>query len=1063
MDESSPPHDGEFRLVTIMFADVVGSTALGERLGAETSRIIMDRCLRRLNQEIATFGGTVARLMGDGLLAFFGAPRAHEDDPVRAVLAALRMQESIRMYAQELGQPLQVRIGINTGRAVMGDMGDEIFSEYTGMGMPVNLAARLESVATPGSTLVGETTARLIRHKFELHPAGPFSLKGFPEPVIAFELKAESAPKLPARRLSDLHSPLVGRHRERQDLTGLLKGLQAGRGAICTLIAGPGIGKSRLLREAGEDVADQSVQWASGRAYSYSQEQAFGVIIDLLADLLGLAADDTPALVDLKLERVLGPLLGESLGQVWPFVAALLGAPVPPQYESQVAKLTPSELNSKISIAIQQSIEALAAKRPLVLAFDDLHWGDQSSILLIESLMLSTERSPILLILVFRPERTKPAWNLKVHAETQFAHRYVELMLAPLDDAASQLLVENLLQTGSLPRGLRQLIQQAAEGNPFFVEELIADLIERRLLARSQQRWEFVGDSETLQVPDTVESVIQARLDRLSPEARATLQAASVIGRRFQYSLLDAIAAQNADLPQQLLQLQRADLIREWSRFPEQEYIFKHVLVQETTYQTLLADKKTVLHRLVGDALEKLFPDRLDEYAARLAFHFEAAGSTVKATHYLLEAGKRAARLGSSQEAAGHLQRGLELLRTLPDSPDKDRKELALLTVYGASQVGILGPNAEKINTLFGQVHQLSKKLGVPTSKPMLRYLALSNVARTEYARTFEYGQQLLNLADQDQDSVARVEGLYVLGIASYWQGDLMRAKESLSRAINAYDPDKQDEHLALYSQDPLAVCLSRLAIVQWALGYPDQAVETSQEAGTLARTLGHPNTLGYVLTWISWLYHLNRDSKAALAHFDEAIAFCEKEQLIFWLPQNLIFRGWALVGLNDTETGLSLLEQGLAGYEGSTAAHSLPYFRALSAASMAKSGDLEENISKMLRYCDVIEESGERWCLPEMHRLIGELLLTGNADPARCEQRYLRAIELAQGQKARGIELRATTELCQLWQKLGKRQEAHRLLTKVYNTYTEGFEQEDLKKARRVLDNLDRLGNSGI
>jgi hypothetical protein len=321
--------------------------------------------------------------MGDGLLAFFGAPLAHEDDPIRAALAAHRMHESISQYAEELGLPLQVRVGISTGRVVMGEIGGEILSEYTGMGMPVNLAARLESAATPGYTLVEETTARFIRHQFELRSAGPFSLKGFPEPVLAFELGQELDEPLPALGRSDLHSPLVGRDGEQQELNDLLKGLEAGRGGICSLIAGPGIGKSRLLQEVKEGHAGQPVLWAVGRAYSYSHDQAFGVIIELLADLLELAADDTPALMDLKLERVLGPLLGKLVGQVWPYLAVLLGAPVPPQYESDVKQLAPAELNDRISKAIQQSIEAQASEKPLVLVFDDLHWADQSSISLI--------------------------------------------------------------------------------------------------------------------------------------------------------------------------------------------------------------------------------------------------------------------------------------------------------------------------------------------------------------------------------------------------------------------------------------------------------------------------------------------------------------------------------------------------------------------------------------------------------------------------------------------------------------------------------------------------------
>jgi adenylate cyclase len=469
-------------------------------------------------------------------------------------------------------------------------------------------------------------------------------------------------------------------------------------------------------------------------------------------------------------------------------------------------------------------------------------------------------------------------------------------MLKSLDDEASQMMVENLLQATNFPQTLRQLIGQKAEGNPFFVEELIRDLIEQQVLVQRGEQWEMVGEPGILSVPDTVEGLIQARLDRLDPDDRAILQAASVIGRRFAYKVLELIVAENAQLSQHLLHLQRADLVREWARFPEQEYMFKHVLVQETAYRTLLNEKKKNFHRQLGQRLEKLFPDRLDELSARLAFHFEAAGMADEAVDYLLQAGKRAARLGSSQEAAIHLQRGLELLRTLPKSPDNERKELALLTAYGASLVPVLGYNSEQINATFRRAHLLSQKLDTATSGPVLRYLALSSLARAEFIQTFNYGQQLLDLAGRNQDIVSRVEGYYVQGVASYWQGHFARARQILSRAIDSYEPEQNNEHLALYSQDPRVVCLSRLAVVLWFLGYPDQAAQTNQEAVALARKLTHPSSLGIVLTWTSWLHHLSWDSKAMLKQTDEAIAFCLQENLAYWLPINMIFNGWTLI-----------------------------------------------------------------------------------------------------------------------------------------------------------------------
>jgi len=656
-----PGSDAEYKLVTILFADVVGSTDLTGRLGPERARVVLDRCLQRASSAVDDFGGTVARLMGDGMLAFFGAPQAHEDDPERAGLAALRMVEAVRDYGTELGEDLHLRVGINTGRAVLGDMGGESLSEYTAMGKPVVLAERLQSSAASDEILMGETSTRLTRHRFELEPLEPFSIKGFDEPVTAARLRAELAQPKRSKGIAGLHSPLVGRSREAAQLGEIVQDLQGGRGCIVTIVGEPGIGKSRLLSEAQEAHSDLPLRWAEGRAYSYTEDQPFSVILDFLNELLDIVPDDAPAMLDLKLETSIRPLLGDQLDLVWPYLASLLGAPVPPQYEETLNQLDPEALNVRTVNAVVTLVEAVATHQPLVLALEDLHWADHSSLGVIRSLMMVTERAPILLIFLFRPDRDKPSWELKIKAETEFAHRYAHLGLVPLDDASSRELVENLLELADIPAEIRELIQERSEGNPFYLEELIRELIERGVLVQQDGKWKAGQALTAVEVPETLEKVVQARLDRLPQAERNTLQAASVIGRRFAYRVLGALADAFGDLSDHLLHLQQADLVRERARIPELEYIFKHVIVQEVTYGTLLHEQRADLHRQVAETLVELFPDRMDELHSSLGRHYAEAGNAEQAIEHYALAAKRAEAIFAYEEAAQFLELAVEL------------------------------------------------------------------------------------------------------------------------------------------------------------------------------------------------------------------------------------------------------------------------------------------------------------------------------------------------------------------------------------------------------------------
>jgi class 3 adenylate cyclase/tetratricopeptide (TPR) repeat protein len=867
----SAERGGEFRLVTILFADIVGSTALGQRLGAEMVQGVLDRCLQRMSRAVDEYGGNVARLMGDGLLAFFGAPIGHEDDAERAALAGLRMHQSIGEYATEIRMPLQLHVGINTGRVVTGDVGGEALTEYTAMGDPINLAARLQSAADPGQTLLGENTARLIRHRFELEAREKLAVKGFEDKVSTFLLLAERSLPESERGIGGLPSPLVGRETERAKLGELVQGLTTGRGAIAGILGEPGIGKTRLLQQVIEDSQGRDVRWAEGRAYSYAEDQPYGVILDLLGELLHLAPDDTPALLDLKLERGLVPLLGDSASEVWPYLAVLLGAPVPSAASAMVKGLDASTLNQRIAGAVCRTIEAHAQKQPLSLVFDDLHWADLSSLNLIQTLLMSTETAPLLLFLLFRPERDRPCWKLKVEAESDFPHRYVELTLGPLDGASSEAMIDSLLEVAALPGPVRDRICDISEGNPFFLEELIRDLIEEGQLVKGDGGW-TVGQSEAhLRVPDTLEKVVQARLDRLKRDERLTLQVASVIGRQFAFKVLEEISQLHAELRDCILGLQRADLVRERTRIPELEYAFKNVLVQQVTYATLLQAQRVDFHRRTAETLERLFADRLEEFYPMLAYHFREAGDR-RAARYATLAGDTAMKLYANAEAIAHYTQALDIIDKEASPADEvlhlyisrgrayelsGQFQDALRNYRELEAIG-LGRKERKLELAalmaMATVYSTPTPVADPTQGKALSEKALA-IARGMQDRSAEAkilwnlmlahkfaGQPEAGLPFGEQSlAIAREEGLKEQ--AAFTLNDLsVHGYAEVGRMRDAVGVLAEAQILwrELGNQPMLADNLGSTAVMHFSLGEFDQALQASSEGRRISEAIGN-------------------------------------------------------------------------------------------------------------------------------------------------------------------------------------------------------------------------------
>jgi ABC-type oligopeptide transport system substrate-binding subunit/class 3 adenylate cyclase len=660
----------ERRVVTALFADVVGSTALGERLDPEELKLIVGDAVARMIGSVESFGGMVKDLAGDGLLALFGAPIAHEDDAERAIRAGLQIVEDIGAYAREVELAwgiagFAVRVGVNTGPVVTGPVGAGDKVEYSALGDAVNVAARLQSHAEPGSVLVGEETFRLAEASFGWGAPQDLALKGKELSVTAREASAAGvSPGTRSRGFAGVDTDLVGRARELAIATKQIDAVASGAGGILYLVGEPGIGKTRLLAEVRSIFEARPPQhgrglWLEGRCVSFGESMPYWPFRDLLRSWLGVSAEDPELRVRVTLRRQAGFVFGERVLACYPYLGSLLGLALEPDIAAQLAELSPEALQFRTFEVMWELLKTLAADGPVVAAFEDLHWADATSLQLLERLFADTEVAALLLILTSRPERDHPSWRLKEAAARELPHRTTEITLDALSGDAGRELLFALVGAGTLPPDMERRILEPAEGNPFFLEELVRSLADHGALIHDEAGWRFDHEADVV-VPPTVEQVILARIDRLSGPSRDALMAASVLGRQFGLPLLEAVAGE--DVTAALSDLQRLDLVREAHRWPEPEYRFKHALIQEAAYRTLVTPDRNQLHRKAAEWLEDRSENLEAEDAGLLAHHWLAAADEDQAARYLTRAGDRARQDYALDEAIEYYRELLPIL-----------------------------------------------------------------------------------------------------------------------------------------------------------------------------------------------------------------------------------------------------------------------------------------------------------------------------------------------------------------------------------------------------------------
>jgi ABC-type transport system substrate-binding protein/class 3 adenylate cyclase len=684
---------GERRIVSVLVADVAGSTGVAEQLGPERSKFLFDDVVSLMREEVERLGGTLAQLTGDGVLALFGAPTAHEDDAERAVRAALAIHDALARYAAEIGPAygieLAARVAVNTGPVVV-PSGDAPPDElYNALGDTVNVAARLQAAAGESGVAVGAETARQLEASFELEPLGELELKGKAAPVAAFRVARERA-----EPVATPLTPLVGREAELAELEDALAQLADGRGAIIALTGEPGIGKSRLKTEAREQFRDH-VRFLEGHAVSYAEDIPYWALRELWRDWLGLGVSDPEARVRLELRAGLAAALGEDAEEAYPFFASVLGLPLEGEMERRLAELSRDSVQQQTFEAMRALVSALAGEQPLCLVFEDLHWADETTLAALEDLLAATDDEPVALLFSYRTEHDHGAWDLAERARRRYRHRFRELAIEPLEaEAAIGLAVG--AAGAELPETVATLLAERSGGNPFFLEEAFRDLLERGVLRRENGRYELANGADDVAVPALVQEALQARLDRLDPATREVIGVASVVGRSFGAPLLERIVPADRLRPA-LSELQRLDLVVEERRRPAAEYRFRHGLVQEVAYDRLVTSRRRELHRIVGEALEQLHPDSPQEVYGLLARHFTQAGDAARATDYLLKAGDAARAVYADEEAIALYTQALAFMEHTRD--DERARETLLKTALTHH----LAFDYERANQAYGE------------------------------------------------------------------------------------------------------------------------------------------------------------------------------------------------------------------------------------------------------------------------------------------------------------------------------------------------------------------------